>query len=64
MDSETKFQIHMILKNPISKIVAFIISCLVMNENRVQGLLVLILIFTILSIKNNEIQEGFIDYYK
>ena len=64
LDSETKFRCHMFLKSPIAKLLAFIISCLVMKKNPVQGLLVLILIFTVLSIKNNEIKEGFMNYYK
>lgn len=64
LDYETKFRCHMLLKSPIAKLLAFTISYLVMKRNRVQGLLVLILIFTVLSIKNNEIEEGFLNYYK
>tara|TARA_B100001093_G_scaffold248532_1_gene237930 strand:- start:301 stop:468 length:168 start_codon:yes stop_codon:yes gene_type:complete len=54
----------MILKHPVAKIVAFIISFLVMTKNNINGLLLLILIFTILTLDVKEIKEGFKMYYE
>lgn len=62
--NETKFRLHMILKHPVAKIVAFIISFLVMTKNNINGLLLLILIFTILTLDVKEIKEGFKMYYE
>ena len=66
LSNKNKFKIKLAVSGMINKLLLFAIVCLATLENKVIGLLLLILIFSALNLnitKKNHL-EGFANYYK